>query len=376
MNKRNPPAYSAYSVYVLCLALILAAGCAESPLQGNETAGNKTGVEPPANATVVVPVNNTQIAYKSYTASALAFYNFTDPREKAFGLEIPVGWVVTNGSGLIRPYIDAGMAFEAKSPAGQGFFFQDPYGYVYVTPNQVLEYAGFTEGSKYDPSGGVSNPMIVMHYIEASDFARALLNTTGIVASNINVVERPDLLQSGSPLITKQTAAELSFEYAESGRRMKAVILARTSLIEMSGTGVWSASVMDYYAPENLFNETELLVLRMQKSFKIDGAWAAREQVEVNRRLGIIAQSQNEISEIISSTFEMRSKTMDELNQKWDNYILGVEDVYDPATGEHLVVDSGSKYYWTDGQGNIYGTDVAESPRPRENLHLLTCPGC
>jgi hypothetical protein len=94
------------------------------------------------------------------------------------------------------------------------------------------------------------------------------------------------------------------------------------------------------------------------------------------RRSAIISQSQSEISEIISSTFEMRSRTMDELNHDWDNYILGIEDVYDTDTGSHYIVDSGYNYYWIDGEGNIYGTDTAESPLPYGNLELLDCPKC
>jgi hypothetical protein len=290
-------------------------------------------------------------------------------------MDVPDGWVVTEGSGLIRPYIDAGIAFEAKSPDGQGFYFQDPYGYVYVTPNDLLSYAGFTEGSLYDPSGGYSNPMMVRAYVPADEYAQELLEASGIDARNVRVANRPDLLPPANALVTEQTAAEITYDYDYAGTAMKGTLLVRTSLVEISGTGIWSVAVMEYYSPAALKNETELLVLDMQRSFKVDEAWAAREQQEMMRRSAILSQSQSDISEIISSTFEMRSRTMDEMNHKWDNYILGIEDVYDNAGG-HYIVDSGSNYYWIDGRGNIYGTDTAESPFPNENLEMLDCPGC
>lgn len=359
---------------VLCLAFLLTAACISpypSP-PGPPAPANGTGMAGPGGTNAPVANATPPIPYKNYTTSTLSFYTFTDPNEGAFSLEAPTGWVVTSGSGLVRPYIDAGVVFGAKSPSGQGIFILDPYVPIYATPNAVLDFAGFTEGSQYDPSGGIAQPMVVRRYASASSFASSLLNTSGITASNVAVVERPDLLQTVNPLVSQQSAAEMSFNYNTGGQKMRAVLLVRTALIELSGTGTWYASVMEYYSPEDMMNETELLALHMQKSFKVDPAWAAREQAEVRKRLGILSQNQQDISEIISSTFEMRSRTMDELNQEWDNYILGVEDVYDPTSGEHYVVGSGSNYYWADAQGHVYGTDTAESPLPRENLRLLT----
>ena len=367
-------------VIALCILLLLISGCS-APLN-QETGGgvqnsvnNGTGAGS-GNASSGLNVSNSSAPVKYSNISAKSFTTFIDPREGAFSLEVPADWVVSNGSGVIRPYIDAGVAFEAKSLSGQGFFFQDPYGYVYATPNAVLNYAGFVEGSLYNPSEGVASPMMVKKYATASEFASELLQKSGLNASNVNLTERPDLLSNASPMISRQSAAELTFEYEYGEKRMKSTVLVRTSLVEMSGTGVWSVSVMEYYAPVEISSETELLALNMQRSFKVNSTWAAREQEEVRKRLGILAQSQSDISEIISSTFEMRSRTMDELNRKWDKYILDIEDVYDPDTGEHYIVDSGSRYYWIDDRGRIYGTEIAESPFPKENLRLLNCPEC
>ncbi len=352
-----------------CALILLIAGCVTPLNPGNGTVAQVSG-----NATSGSNVSQPPPAYLN--ANARSFTNFTDPREGAFSLEVPAGWAVANGSGIIRPYIDAGVAFEANSASGQHFFFQEPFGYMYTTPNQVLDYAGFTEGSLYDPSGGIAQPMVVRSYATASDFASELLAKSGLDASNVGIVERPDLLLPGNAMISRQSAAELAFDYENSGKKMKSVVLVRTVLVEVSGTGIWYVSLMEYAAPAGLMNETELLALNMQRSFKVDPAWALREQAEVRKRLGIIAQNQADISETISSTFEMRSRSMDEINRKWDNYILGVEDVYNLETGSHYVVDSGWKYYWADNQGNVYGTDTAGSPFPSQDLHQLDCPKC
>lgn len=375
-------------LFALCLAAILIfAGCTGNyPSGGNSAPGNPFAMPPfPGgdNSSIIpaVPSVNSSGNAPAATAGyveyndARAFYKFTDPNEGAFSMDVPQGWAVTNGSGLIRPYIDAALLFEAKSPQGQGFFLGSPYGYVYATPNAVLDFAGFTEGSLY-PTGSYSNPMMVKKYTTASDFAMELLAKSGLAAENAVVKDRPDLLAPPNALLAQQSAAEMTFDAVKGGKGMKSTVVVATALVESSGTGVWYASIMEYYAPEELMNETELLSVAMQRSFAVDPAWAKREQQEVNKRLGIISQNQNDISEIISSTFETRSQSMDEINQKWDNYILGVEDVYDPATGEHFVVDSGSSYYWKDAQGRIIGTDIDESPLPLENLQKLDCPNC
>ncbi|MDD5337106.1 MAG: hypothetical protein PHS02_01345 [Candidatus ainarchaeum sp.] len=321
------------------------------------------------NNSIAPPVAN----YKIYAVEE-KFYTFTDPKEGAFSLAVPINWTVTNGSGIIRPYIDAGVSFGASSPDGQAFFYQDPFGYIYATPNALLTYAGFTEGSFYGSSGGYTQPMVVEHYMNASEFAGEMLKTLNVQTTNVSIIERPELAGAVVAPITQQSAAELSFDYG--GTDMQAVFLIRTVLVEMSGTGVWYANVMGYTTPAELRNETELDVLEMERSFKVNPQWAAREQVEIRKRAGIISQSQSDIAATISSTFEVRSRSMDEINQKWDNHILGIEDVYNPDTGQHYIVDSGSKYYWVDNQGNIYGTDVNENPFPNEDVHPLDCPGC
>lgn len=309
-------------------------------------------------------------------ANAVSFTKFTDPNEGAFSMGVPSGWKVTNGSGLVRPYIDAAVAFEAKSPSGQGFMIQDPYGYIYATPNQLLTYAGFTEGSLYNPSGGISNPMMVRKYVPAADFSSELIAKSGLQVSDVRITDRPDLVNLSSPLISRQSASETTLDYTAEGKAMSMVLVIRTTLIEGAGTGVWYVSGMEYYSPKELMNETELLALGMQRSLKVDPAWAMRESKEMQKRMGIISQDQNDVAAIISSVFETRSASMDELNHKWDNAILGIEDVYDPATGGHYMVDSGSNYYWIDNRGTIYGTDIDQSPFPLEDMQKMDCPAC
>jgi len=314
-----------------------------------------------ASHNVTVPKN--AVLYKE----KYSFYNFADPKENAFTINIPKGWTVSQGSGLIRPYIDAGVLLQATSPDNQGFLYISPYG-VYTVPNNLLDFAGFTEGKYYDPSGGVSTPMLVKKYTDARDFLNEYVQQLNVETKVLEVIDRPDLInQNPIPLITKQSAAEIT--YTANGLKYK--LIDYNYLVEYSGTGIWMASLFGYFSPENLFNETEYLVLQSQESFKVNPQWAAKEAQEINKRAGIISSTQDSISDSISSTFEYRTNSQDRINEEWSKTTLGVEEVYNPETGDTRFVDSGAKYYWMDNRNNIYGTETDQSPFPLEDMTPL-----
>lgn len=296
-----------------------------------------------------------------------SFYNFTDPEENAFSVNIPEGWQVSSDSGLIRPYIDAGVKLMAASSDNSGFFYISPYG-VYTVPNALLTFAGFAEGSYYDPSNGIATPMLVKNYTEAKDFLSEYIQKLNVETNVVEIIDKPDLInQNPAPLITKQSAAEMTY----TSNQITYKLIAYNYLMEYSGTGIWSATLFGYYSPKNLFNETEYLVLRSSETFKVNPQWAAREAQEVNKRIGTISSTQNSISDTISSTFEYKSNSMDRINDEWSKTILGVEEVYNPETGDTWTVDSGSEYYWIDNRNNIYGTETDENPFPQEDVTLL-----
>ncbi|HPD81900.1 MAG TPA: hypothetical protein PK357_02260, partial [Candidatus Pacearchaeota archaeon] len=293
------------------------------------------------------------------------FYKFTDPNENAFTIQIPKEWTVSEDSGLIRPYIDAGIKLMAMSPdKNQQFIFLSPYA-IYVTPNDLLTFSGFDEGSYY-------NSMLVKKYTKADDFLREIIQQLNIETEIIEVIERPDLINKNvTPLITAQSAAEITYISNPGKNPTINKFIAYNYLIDSSGMGIWVASVFGYSSPESLFNETEYLVLKSAETFKVDSAWAIREAQEVNKRLGIISSTQNSISETISSSFEYKSESQERMTNEWSKAILGVEEVYNSETGDTRFVDSGAEYYWQDNQGRIWGTNTDENPSPQEDMTKL-----
>jgi hypothetical protein len=282
--------------------------------------------------------------------------SWKDPKEGAFTIDVPKGWNIDGG--VVRPYIDAALKIVATN-GDKGIQVENPYPPIYTAPNQALALAGFTEGSKYNPSGGISQDMIVMSEKNAEDYIKT------VVAENLklnvdSIKSRDDLVAKIPQLsyMTTPTAAEATL--SGDGKVHKVVVIEQG--ISAAGVNLWYVGLTHYWAPENEISKVEQIATAMDKSFKLDQAWVAKEQVEVAKRSQIISQTQSEISDIISSTFEYRSSSQDKMADKWSDAILGVQDVYDPSTGENYTVPNTSTYYWTDGLNTVVGTDTHDSP--------------
>lgn len=282
--------------------------------------------------------------------------SWKDPKEGAFTVDVPNGWNVDGGT--VRPYIDAALKIILTS-GDKGIQIENPYPPIYTVPNQILEFAGFKEGSHYNPSGGVSQDMIVMSEQNAQNYIETVL------AKNLNlkvdsVKSRDDLAAKipKLPYVTQTTAAEGTL--SGDGKTHKVIVVEQG--ISIAGTSLWTAGIAHYWAPESEIGKVEEIATAMDRSFKLDPTWAKNEQVQVAKRSQIISQNGSEVSDIISSTFEYRSSSQDKMADKWSDAILGVQDVYDPSTGENYTVPNTSKYYWTDGLNTVVGTDTHDSP--------------
>jgi len=282
--------------------------------------------------------------------------SWKDPKEAAFTIDVPKGWSIDGG--VVRPYIDAALKIVATS-GDKGIQVENPYPPIYTIPNEVLSFAGFNEGSRYNPSGGISQDMIVMSEKNAVSYIETTLSKN--LNLKVDSVKSRDDLVAKIPkfsYMTTPTAAEATL--SGDGKIHKVVVIEQG--ISVAGTGLWYVGLTHYWAPENKITQVEQIATAMDESFKLDQTWVKNEQVQVAKRSQIISQTQSEISDIISSTFEYRSSTQDTLADKWSDAILGVQDVYNPSTGEDYTVPNTSKYYWTDGLNTVVGTDTHDSP--------------
>jgi len=302
---------------------------------------------------------------------------WTDPNEGAFTIEIPTDWTVEDGSGLIRPYIDACYRVYAYSQDGaRGFLFESPYEYIFVEPAWVLELSGYTQGSLYDLSEGLFRPMMVWEYLDASAYITNILEPV-FEQQNIvgqGVVNRPDVVSSYTelPWVSEVSAAEETF--VDSLTTHVCVVSDQRQVSD--GVGVWAVALAYYWAPTEDIELVEKIVNEMIDSFTLNPTWATNEQKQVALRGGIISQTGDDIANSINSAYKMRSETLETTVNKFSNAILGLEDVYDPETSAHWTVPSGLDNYWSDIYGNIYGTGSYTPPTYNDEWKELYCPNC
>jgi hypothetical protein len=292
----------------------------------------------------------------SKVAGLVQMTSWKDPNEGAFTVNVPSGWKIDGGT--VRPYIDAALKIIATS-GDKGIQVENPYPPIYTAPNAVLTFSGFPEGSHYNPSGGISQDMIVMSEKSAQDYIQTVLAPKlGLKVDSVTA--RDDLVAKIPKLsyITQTTAAEATL--SGDGKVHKVVVIEQG--MNMAGIGIWTIGLTHYWAPASEIDKVEQIATAMDQSFKLDPTWAKNEQAQVAKRSGIISKNGQEISDIINSTFEYRSASQDKLADKWSDAILGVQDVYDPSTGENYTVPNTSKYYWTDGLNSVVGTDTHDSP--------------
>jgi len=288
-----------------------------------------------------------------------------DPTEEAFTIDVPKGWIVSSDSGITRPYLDAAVKI-VVSKDEMGISIEQLHPPLYYTPNWVLDLSGYPEGSFY--MGG-----LVLSYHNARQYIEDILADELGLGAFIDITDRSDIVSNvyRAPWIKEKTAAEATFE---NGLVHK--VLVGDEYYELAGIGMWAVSMIHYWSPEDDLELVAKIANEMLLSFKLNETWARNEQIQVALRTGIITQTGDEIANIVKSTFEYRDRVMDETSKKFSNAILGVEDVYDPETGEHWTVPSGASSYWKDVYGNVYGTGSYKPPTYNDDWKELYCPNC
>ena len=299
------------------------------------------------------------------TVGIVQMETWTDPKEGAFTIDIPKGWTISSDSGITRPYLDAAVKI-VVSKDDMGISIEQLHPPLYYTPTWILLALNYQEGSSY--GGG-----IVMSYHNAKQYAEEFLADELGLEAPVDVTDRSDLLSNiySAPWIQEKTAAEATFE---NGIVHK--VLIGDEYYELAGIGMWAVSMFHYWASEDDLELVAKIANEMLLSFKLDDEWAKNEQKQVAIRTKLINEVGDDIAKIVKSTFEYRDHVMDETAKKFSNAILGIEDVYDPETGEHWTVPSGSSHYWGDVYGNVYGTGSYTPPTYNDNWKELYCPNC
>jgi hypothetical protein len=304
------------------------------------------------------------------------FTRWTDPKERAFSLEVPEGWQV-NGGMFRAGAIDTRPMVEVTSPDQQIRIASGDAGIPSFTePTEMLSWSGLNEGSWYSPAYGTQ--MMIWRYLTGAQYARMQVEskvaqqTTQLRFTEIR--DRPDVAQQlNAPnamlvgMVNIQVSAgEVAFTCDYAGQPLQGYYMAATQRTDMGfGTGaLWMVTLLHGYiaTPQKTLLAQEVLT-RMLATFSSDLNWQAMQSRTTMTTSHIVTQTNAEISRMIDDSYWRRQAVQDDMSRKWSNAMLGRTDVIDPVTGETWKVASGSNYYWRHaGTNTIVGTSTYERP--------------
>lgn len=309
-------------------------------------------------------------------SAAVRYVKWMDPRENAFVVEVPEGWHVAGGM-FRAASTDIRVGVTADSPDGQiSLQLGDPSVPLFVEPSQQMAAAGLYEGSWYTPVPG--NNFLIRRYFSAAYFLNEYVRSKmGPVCQQLQVdqprdrsdaVQRINAMQAqlaGYGTSMQSTGAEISFSCERNGQQYRGYYFAITQITRTvpGAPANWSVSTQaGYLALASRSDEGKALAAHLLRSLEPNPQWLAMQQNITANTSRIMTQTNAEVSDMISSGYEGRQRTQDEVARRQTNVNRGQEDVVDTATGEQLKIESGANYYWMDYRGNIAGTDTATAP--------------
>lgn len=331
---------------------------------------------PRSEAPSKIPVKAAVATVVSHTPPVV-FVPFTDPKERAFTVEVPKGWPARGG--LFRfAAVDPRPALELTSPdGGIRITSGDAEIPTFMLPGQTLALSGFPEGSWYSPGYGVR--MMVRRYLPGAQFAEQYVSDRALPAIGCRqgrIVDRRDrtdlsralneLYQSQSPAggVVRLDMGEVRFDCLRNGKPWRGYYLAGTLFIGAQLGGIWHVDhLIGYAAPQAQAALAEAVALHVIRSARINPEWARMQEGLAAHVSQIVAGANSAISDSIRKTFESRWSTEAEVMRKDANMRRETTDLIDPDTGETWNVRSQSRYFWRKpGSDVVVGTETFDVP--------------
>jgi len=306
-----------------------------------------------------------------------SYVQWQDPMEKAFSLELPENWQVQGGT-YRRASVDLVHVVQTASPDGRiQIQYNDSNIPIFVVPNQMLAFAGFTEGTWYSPGYGVR--MLVKRYTPGRYFLLEYLQQNlSSRYSGFRIEsqkDRPDAVADFNRIYSQFAAygvaftfhaGEAAFRFEQNAVPYVGYGFVLTQFVQSAAMqgGNWSVPLLTIYiCPQDDVETVRDISNHMFQSIRVNPQWAASQQQVAANVSQIVTQTSQEISRIIDDSYWNRQAVLDDVHRKFSNYILGVTDVVDPATGEKWKVEAGHNYYWRkDYTDQVVGTQHAERP--------------
>ncbi len=314
------------------------------------------------------------------------FQRTTEPREQAFTLLIPAGWLTEGGIFRVNPIAQGGAA---QSIAAKVDFSvkKDQSGSVMIRwlPDMLFMDMRFSPAGQMGvfPPGSNYNGMTVYPLMSAAEFiTRVVFPYAHPNASDVQILQQRQMEKLArsyqqfthrmNPMLTMQYDAALAtVTYRENGIVFKEKIIAVIENWGEMGAGMWgNKSTFFIRAPQEEFARWEPVFSIIQGSVRINSRWLAQEIGGQNHRGETLVDNMHQQQAIDREILEHQQRTNAEIHNDVFLTLTDQEEYVNPFTGEVELGSNQWQYRWENPNGDIiYTNNASYDPRTDVNLN-------
>jgi hypothetical protein len=319
----------------------------------------------------------------SQTTSSISYERRQEPKEKAFSLLVPRGWVIEGGAFRLLNENIAG-ALNMVDCKFDLAVKKDSKGSVMI--RWMPEMLCIDKANAFgNPEGAIFNNVLVRSKRTPEKF----LTDVGIPyahpkATNVKIVTSKSLPQLAQKyqnavswemkMVTNITyyAGMVEFTYSENGESYSERMITVIEDYGYNGGGLWKnrESIL-IRTPINQLKSWEKVFSKIQNSGIWSTKWVVGEINGQRKRSGQVALTNSEIQKLDNEIAESHRKTNSAINHDMYLTITGNADYVNPYTGKTEQDNSDYKYRWVDASGNIiYSDDANYNPNNDPGLNV------
>ncbi len=321
--------------------------------------------------------------YKLQAQTAIVFERINEPRENAFSILKPAGWLAEGGIIRLDPTAmgGAGNSIEAKLDFT---LKKDQAGTVMIHWLPDMYYADLrgSYAAGMFPVGSNYNGMTVLPKMPALQFAREVIIrwNRGNVSNLIIKENKPapkivEIIRQSDAYLGMNfgyDAVILDYTYIENGVEYWERLLTVVQDLGPAFAGMWkNRNTIIIRSPIAEFKKWEPVFSELNSSSILNLKWIEGEVRGQIQRGEIAAQTIQEINRIDKEIQQGHLKTNSEINHEMYLNLTGQEDYVNPFTNQTERGSNQWNYRWVNDQGNIiYTDDMNYNPNNDPTLNI------
>ena len=314
----------------------------------------------------------------------LVFRRVYEPREHAFSLLVPAGWVTEGGVFRVNPLAQSGPAqsietkldFAVKKDAAGSVMIRWLPDVLFFDNRNMPAAAMFPVGSNYN--GMTVYPLVPAGvFLQQVAFPYAHPQAAGVQVTATQPAK--ELAQGYQQRINAMMpglgftydAAVITVRYTENGMNYEERMVGVIENMGRIGTGMWgNKGTFLVRVPAGEWKRWEPVLSIILSSVVLEPRWVAGEIQALIKRGKIAIHTQQEVQQIEKEMLQHQQHTNAEIHNDMFLTLTDREEYVNPFTHQ---VETGSNqwlYRWENDNGDVIYTDQADyNPNHDINLH-------